>query len=54
MEIALGMAFLMLLAMATWIAANEPTEALVPVRQVNPDQMDDESAWDLLGWKSFG
>ncbi len=54
MEIALGMLILTLLGMAVWIAANEPTEALIPVKQVNPDQTDDESAWDLLGWKSFG
>ena len=51
---ALGIIFLTLVVAATWLAANEPTEALIPVRQVNPDQTDDESAWDLMGWKSFG
>jgi hypothetical protein len=54
MTIALGMAFTILLMTAVWLAANEPAEALSPVRQVDPDQAGDPPAWDLLGWQSFG
>jgi len=53
MTIALGLIFTALLMAALWMAANEPSEALSLVRQVDPDQTD-ESAWDLMGWHSFG
>jgi hypothetical protein len=54
MTLALGMTFLTFLVVALWAAGNEPAEAAGLVRQVDPDQTDDESAWDLLGWHSFG
>ena len=54
MTIALGLVFMILLTMAVWFAASEPTEARSPVHQVDPDQTDDSAAWDLMGWHSFG
>jgi hypothetical protein len=54
MTIALGLIFTTLLMAAMWLAANEPAEAVVPVHQVDPDQTDESSAWDLMGWRSFG
>ena len=54
MTIALGLIFTVLLMMAVWVAATEPAEALLTVRQVDPDQTDENAAWDLMGWHSFG
>ncbi len=54
MAIVLGMTFMMVLLAVLWLAAEEPTEAVLAVRQVNPDQTEDDSAWDLMGWTSFG
>jgi hypothetical protein len=53
MTIALGLIFAVLVVTALWAAAQEPQEAVSLVRQVDPDQTD-ESAWDLMGWRSFG
>ncbi|HZQ27293.1 MAG TPA: hypothetical protein VFA94_06315 [Acidimicrobiales bacterium] len=52
MEIGLGLVFLALLALALWVATEEP--AVAAVQRVNPDQAEDASAWDLLGWRNFG
>jgi len=54
MTIVLGITFLTMLVVALMVASEEPTEAVIPLRQVDPDQTDDESAWDLIGWTSFG
>ncbi|MDQ1439226.1 MAG: hypothetical protein QOK43_2855 [Acidimicrobiaceae bacterium] len=54
MTIALGMIFGVLLLMAVWMAANEPAEIVLATHQVEPDQTDDTSGWDLMGWHSFG
>jgi hypothetical protein len=56
MTIALGLIFVMLLAVALWGASNESAELVEsagPLRQADPDQTDDDSAWGLLGWHTL-
>ena len=52
MVIALGLISLMLVAVALWVAAGEP--AVAALGHVIPDQGDEPSTWDVLGWHSYG